>query len=652
MLAWACAGYAAEKVTLNFKDTDLTAVIGAVSEMTGENFIVDPRVKGKVTVISSQPMNADEVYQVFLSVLKVHGFSAIPGENATKIVPAVNAKQEEVPLVSSRSPGRGDEVVTRVITIENVDAAQLVPILRPLVPQPGHLAAYPASNMLIVSDTAANIERLVQIINRVDRATYEDVEVIPLQHASATELVRILTALNQGDPKTSARQRPAIVADERTNSILLGGDRASRLRLRAIITHLDTPVDVGGDTQVIYLRYANAADLAPVLTGVGQSLDTQQKGQKAPAAAVAGGKITIQADESTNALVINAPPDVFRSLRAVIQQLDIRRAQVLVEAVLAEVSSDKANELGVQWAFGGDAENAVGLVNFNKSPILGIIGGVASGGVAIPSIEGLGLAVGDINDNGYSWAAFVRALAGTSYTNILATPSLVTLDNQEAKIVVGQNVPFLTGSFTNTGAASGSVNPFQTIERQDVGLTLKVKPQINEGNSIKLEVETEASSIAQASVAAADLVTNTRTITTAVLVESGQVVVLGGLIRDDLIESEQKVPGLGDIPVLGALFRYSTTQTIKTNLMVFLHPTILRDQALLTRSTGEKYNYMRAEQMAARERGVRLMNDDVVPVLPDFEDVLVLPPPFESSTEAGESPAASTQGQAEAASVE
>ena len=365
---------AAETVTLNLKDADIGALISTVAEITDRNFVVDPRVKGKVTVISSRPMDSDEVYQVFLSILKVHGFAAIPSGAVTKIVPDVNAKQDDIPTATDRNTGRGDEMVTRVVEVKNVAAAQLVPILRPLVPQQGHLAAYPATNVLVISDRAGNVERLVTIIRRIDQVSDSEVEIIPLQHASAAEVVRVITSLERSTtggagkaPGVGGEGAPVLVADERTNSVLLGGDRSARLRLRVIISHLDTPLDAGGNTNVVYLNYAEAKDLVPVLTGVGKKVEGEAQGKvSAPKS-----EFDIQADEAMNALVITAPPDVMRTLKRVISELDVRRAQVLVDAIIAEVSMDTARELGVQWVFSGlnsgNGVSPVGLINFTNT---------------------------------------------------------------------------------------------------------------------------------------------------------------------------------------------------------------------------------------------------------------------------------------------
>ncbi len=624
-----------QRLTLNFSDTDIKAVIHAVARLTGRNFIIDPRVKGKVTVITHQELTPDEVYQVFLSLLKVHGFAAVAGRTAIKIIPDVNAKQDAIKTVTRARARDGDELITEVIQIQHVNAAQLVPILRPLIPQRGHLAAYPQSNVLIISDSAANVARLTQIIERIDQAVNQELEVITLRHAIASEIVRIIKQLQPTRGKDKSGY--TVVADDRTNSILLGGDKQQRLRLRAIITHMDIPLDIAGNTHVIYLRYAKAKDLVPVLTGVSKTIGKGTVGKKA-----GGGKdiINIQADESANALVINAPAGMVRSLRSVIQQLDIRRAQVLIEAVLAEVSYEKSSELGVQWAAdgsnGGTKTGPVGILNFsNFGPgLLGLL-------EEPPAIgDGFSLGLGRLKNGQPQLALLLRTLAGDASTNVLSTPSLVMLDNEEASIVVGQNVPFITGQYANTGGGTTPTNPFQTIQREDVGLTLKIKPQINEGNAVRLDIEQEVSSLASSSVGA-DLITNTRKIKTSVMVDDGQILVLGGLIEDGLRENEQKVPGLGDIPLLGWLFKYKRTTKVKTNLMAFIHPVILKDAATQTRYTGEKYNYMRKAQLLDRGEGSSLLADKEIPVMKEFAAIPPLPPryqPQHGATSADEPP--------------
>ncbi len=645
---------AAQTVTLNLKNADISALISTISEITGKNFIVDPRVKAKITVVSSKPMDEKEIYQVFLSVLEVHGFAVVPSGAMYKIIPDINAKQSATPTMGVDSSPAGDAVTTRIIKVKNVSAALLVSILRPLVPQQGHLAAYPTNNMLVVSDRAANIERLEKIIERIDQAGDSDVEVIQLQHASAGEVARILTQLARtGDPQVAAQGggAPSFIADERTNSILMSGDLSLRVPMRAIVAHLDTPLESTGNTRVIYLRYAEASDLVGVLKGVGdiESKDPGRGGNAAAAGvaqqvAAAAGAITaarggeipfeIQADEATNALVITAAPDIMRSLEAVIRQLDVRRAQVQVEAIIAELSTDKAKQLGVQWIVDGTKNNKgpASVINFSNAGtgIAQLAASIASNGVAPINItSGASIGIGRITDSNsdIDFAALLQALASDGTSNILSTPTLVTLDNEEAEIIIGQNVPFVTGSFTSaTGGGDGGggalANPFQTIQREDVGIKLKITPQINEGDSIKLEISQEVSSVVPSTVATSDVVTDKRSIKTTVLVGDGRTVVLGGLIEDSLTESVQKVPLLGDIPFLGALFQSRNATKSKTNLMVFIRPFIVRDDSLQASLSGEKYNYLRTQQLERAALGVSLMPGVRPPVLPEYKQVI------------------------------
>jgi general secretion pathway protein D len=618
----------AEQITLNLNNADIEALIKTVSEHTGKNFVIDPRVKGKVTVISAHPMNREEFYQVFLSILEVHGFSTVPSGSLIKIVPDVKAKQAGIPTLSDLNQLPGDQVVTRIIQVQNVTATQLVPILRPLIPQEGHLAAYPATNVLIISDRRQNVDRLLKIIGQIDQVSDSSIEVVTLQHASAAEVVRIINGLQEPAAKGGADRSVKLVADERTNSVLISGDPTSRLRTKVLIEHLDTPFDNAGNAQVIYLKYANATDLVTVLTGVSESIE-QGKQAGGKAAGKPGIPINIQADEAANALIITAPPDQFRALEAIIRKLDIRRAQVLVEAIIAEVSYDKAKRLGVQWIVDGTPSGSgpVGVINLGTSRISDLATAVASGG-AVSLGSGTLIGGGKFDSDSVNFAALIQALESDSASNILSTPSLMTLDNQEAEIVIGQNVPFITGSYTATGGTTSSVNPFQTVQREDVGLTLRVKPQINEGNAVKLEIEQEVSSIdTTATTGASDIVTKKRNIKTVVMVEDGDTVVLGGLIDENLQQTEEKVPILGDVPLLGALFRATGTTKVKQNLMVFLRPVILRDAATNTQIASSKYNYFRAKQLDMKQEGVNLMPDEVTPILPPrFKE---MPPPFD-----------------------
>jgi len=599
--------------------------VETVSAVTGKTFIIDPRVTAKVTILSSTPMSPDAFYETFLSILEVHGYVAITSGDVIKIIQ--NASARQYPSLNSTDGAGADDIVTQVIQVKNIAAAQLVPILRPLIPQYGHLAAHPGSNMLIISDRAHNVQRIVSIIRRIDQSNDEDIEVVPLEHASATEIVRVLTALTQTPRADGAPVSISLIADARTNSVLIGGDKSDRLRLRALIAHLDTPLEHGGDTQVRYLRYADSEDLA---TKLQQHFSQQATSATAGGAVAAGGEkqeVSVWADPQNNAIVINAPPKKMRELMLIVDKLDIRRAQVLVEAMIVEVIADKVSELGVTWAITDPSGNSpIGVTNFpdfgaGVAQIAGALGGgdiPANAGGLLG--EGGTLGVGRISDTGVSFAAILRALQGNADTNIISTPTLVTLDNEEASINVGQEVPFVTGSYSNTGSVGGAVNPFQTVQRESVGVKLVITPQINEGDSLLLKLSQEISSIAQSAEGAVDLITNQRIIETTVIVEDGGILVLGGLIEDVLRESDQRVPILGSIPFVGALFRARTTDKIKTNLMIFIRPTILRDKVQTANVTNSKYNYIREVQQQGRGgKGGR------VAIMP-FEDRPLLPP--------------------------
>lgn len=619
-LLWALStpGLSADTgVTLNLKDADIQSFIETVAEITGKNFVVDPRVKAKVTVVSARPMDRAEIYQVFLSVLQVHGFATVEVGEVIKILPDVNAKQGAGSVVTNNSSVKGDELVTRVIEIKHVAAAQMVPILRPLVPQQGHLAAYPGSNVLVVSDRGANISRLEKIIRKIDRPDAQEIEVIPLQHASANEVVQILNSLRTASGQAAQTPgAPVLAADERTNSILLSGDSTSRVRIRGLIAHLDTPIEGTGNTRVVFLHYAKAEDIAPILLGITE-FENSEGGTTTQASR---DDVDIQADETNNALVITAPPAKFESIRRVISQLDIRRAQVLVEAIIAEVSTDLMKELGAE-AFlvptGADPDGPA-ISSVNTGNLLSILQNPFSIG------QGLSLGAADLAGD-TQWGFLLRALEGDASTNILSTPTLVTLDNEEAEIVVAQNVPFITGQFTNTGSGTDSaVNPFQTIERQDVGITLRITPQINEGNSVKLDIEQESSSISSSSVAS-DLITNERRIATSVLVDDQDILVLGGLTQDDHRDTVTKTPLLGDIPLLGNLFRSTQTTKTKQNLMVFIHPVILRDAESAILATDSKYNYLRTRQLESKIEDRGLIKDNFAR-FPDLNDLVTQMP--------------------------
>jgi len=631
--------------TLNWKDADIRQVVEAVSLVTGKNFILDPRVTGRVTLLSPTPLGPDALYEAFLSILQVHGYVAVESGDLVKILPDATARQFASPIGVDGAAGP-DDIATQVVQVKNVGATQLVAILRPLIPQYGHLVAHAGSNMLIISDRAGNIARMVSIIRRIDMASDEDIEVVPLQHASAAEIVRIMTALTQTPRSDGAPMSTSLVADPRTNSVLIGGDKSERLRLRALIAHLDTPLDAAGDTQVRYLRYADAEELSTKLQQhfAGQA-QAAAGGAAGAASAQSLNEINVWADTQTNALVIDAPPKMMRSIMQIVDKLDIRRAQVLVEAIIVEVIADERNELGVTWAIEGASTNApIGVTNF-PSFMNGVVqvGSAIGGGAGEEAVgligDGITIGVGRISDGGVSFAAILQALEGNADTNIISTPSIVTTDNEEATLNVGQEVPFVTGSYSNTGSAGGAVNPFQTVQRESIGVQLKITPQINEGDSMLLEISQEISSIAQSAANAVDLITNQRIVETTVIVDDGDILVLGGLIEDALRESEQQVPFLGSIPVLGGLFRSQQTEKIKTNLMIFIRPTILRDSVTTSFETNSKYNMIREIQEGGQDGSIQLMPGRSRPMLPPLdEDGNVIPEPG-----AGEAPGSTDQ---------
>ena len=613
-----------QRITPNFKDADITQVIEAVAAATGRNMIVDPRVRAQVTMLSATPMTPDAFYEAFLALLQVYGFVAVPSGNTVKVIPDANARTLPGNDLPDRVSATSDEIVTQVVGVKNVSAAQLVAILRPLMPQQAHLAAYPASNMLILADRANNVNRMVRIIKRIDQDTDTDIEVVPMQNASAAEVVRTMTALNQGQATAESGVAPLrVVADERSNSILLAGEKTQRLRARTLIAYLDTPLANGGDTRVRYLRYADAEKIAVKLKEQISVTGSTGAAAGAAGAAASGERSTvIWAEPETNALVVTAPAKTMNALMSVVDKLDIRRAQVLVEAIIVEVTADKSSELGVNWAVDGSKRNDI--VGGFIQPIGGVsivdLARAADDPSTLSTVPtGTTIGIGRLRDTGVNFAAVIRALRGDANTNIIATPSIVTMDNQQAEIKVAQEVPFLTGRYTSTGANTGStLNPFQTIQRQEVGTILKITPQINEGNAVMLKIEQESSSIASTSAGAVDLITNKRTINTNVLIEDGGTVVLGGLIQDTQTGGEQRVPYLGRIPLIGEAFRTRSAKKTKTNLMVFIQPRIMRDGLDATLETNQKYNYIRDQQMKLGPRY------EVMPILPG-EKRAVLP---------------------------
>ena len=613
-------GQPQQRITPNFKDADITQIAEAVAAATGKNFIMDPRVRAQVTMLSSTPMSPEGFYQAFLSILAVHDFIAIPDGQVVKILPDANARQMPSIDLPDHVSATSDEIVTQVIDVKNVNAAQLVPILRPMIPQYGHLAAYPAGNILIISDRASNVNRMMRIIRRIDQVGDQDVEIVPMHDASAAEVVRVLNSLYQGAAANAEGGSPMkVVADERSNSVLISGDQNQRLRIRALVAHLDTPLESGGDTRVRYLHYADADKMAPKLkeqiTGIAQATAAQSGsaagggGGNSPAAQAEKNSL-VWADPANNALVITAPPKVMRQIMAIIDKLDIRRPQVLVEAIIADVDVSKDAELGVNWAAFGKGSNvpAAGFV----SPIGGTT--IVDDATAIENptsvtsalLNGTTLGLGRIGTGAVNFAAVLRAIQSDTHTNVIATPSAVTMDDQEAELKVAQEVPFVTGQFTSTGSASnGAVNPFQTIQNQEVGTILKVTPTISaEGTAVMMKLSIESSNLAATSTSTTNPTTNKRTVTTNALVEDGGVIVLGGLIQDTNTKTESKVPLLGSIPILGLAFKTRTNTVEKSSLMIFLRPKILRDQAQAAYETDLKYNYMQDQQKTFDHREI------------------------------------------------
>jgi general secretion pathway protein D len=628
-----------QRITPSFKDAEIGQVIEAVAAATGKTIIPDPRVRAQVTMLSQTPITPEAFYEAFLALLSVHQFVAVESGGIIKIVPDANARQMPNIDLPSRVRSGSDELITQVIAVHNVNAAQLVPVLRPLMPQAAHMAAYPQSNILILSDRASNVSRVMRIIERIDQQGDNEVDIINLQHASSSEVVRVVNTFfaQQGAAEGAGGSPSRVIADDRSNSVLIGGEKSQRLRIKALIAHLDTPLESGGDTQVRYLHFADAEKIAAKLkeqisatVAITTGAPPAGGGAASSVGASADRSTTIWAEPETNALVITAPAKIMRSLMSVVDKLDIRRMQVLVEAIIVDINVNKNAELGVNWAVWSDDDSDAPLGTFQQ-PVGGVnllslaqsIDNPSSGNPALGT--GTTFGIGRIATSGVNFAAMLRAIQGDSNTNIIATPSAVTMDNQEAELKVAQEVPFVTGSYSNTGNSStdGNVNPFTTVQREEVGTILKITPKVNEGGAlVQLKIELESSSLTGDAGDANSLITNKRTISTNVLIEDGGIVVLGGLIQDSDIRGEQRVPYLGRIPVLGALFKTRSRQTDKSNLMVFIRPKILRDGVQTALETNAKYNYIRDEQRAAGRP-----KTEILPLLPFSKEPLLPPLP-------------------------
>ncbi|NMT64758.1 type II secretion system secretin GspD [Marinobacter orientalis] len=596
---------------LNLKDADIRAFVTQVADITGYSFVVDPRVKGKVTVLSSAPMNKDEIYDLFLAVLQVHGFTAIPGEEVIKVVQQVDAKQSAESL-DRFTEIPSEQLITRVIQIDNANALELVPILRPLVAKYGHLAGVAAANALIVSDHSANIRRIEQIVRELDSPSKYEVEVIQLEEAWVGDMVELLQELapdelGQGGGENAARKY-SVTADERSNRLILRGDETFRDKMRTLINKLDQPSATGGTTKVIRLSHADANNLTEILKGVMGELVKESPGASGSSGGGSGGNrntgFAVFADEGLNALVVRGEPSMMQEAELIVQALDVRRAQVMIEAAIVEISDELGQDLGVQLAVGdesGESTPVAGTSFNNVGNSLGdVLGAILSESFISPAVGGITVGAGQRDEDGISWGILLQALSTSAAANLLSTPSIITLDNQESEIIVGQNVPFRTGQSTVTG--DGTTNPFTTIERRDIGLTLKVTPTISADGLVRLVVEQTTENIGDSVESASDIITNKREIKTTVLADDGETIVLGGLTTDDLQINKSKVPFLGDIPVLGRLFSSESERRVKRNLLVFLRPTIMLGKAESIAATDEKFQSLWEINLGVRRK--------------------------------------------------
>ncbi len=594
-----------EMVRINMNDADIRTVIQWIAEQTQKNFIIDPRVKGKLSVLSSQPMTMDEAYQVFLTALDVYGFAVVESGGNVKVIPNAQARSSGLPIVEAFTTGERDsaELVVHVIKVENIAANEVVTLLRPLVPQTGHLAAFPTSNSVIIADRANNINRLADLIKQIDASGNLDVEVVSLSHATAKDIVSVIQPL-MAKNKGNAAINVEFASDDRSNSILMVGPADKRADVRRLIQNLDRPLRGSGNTKVVYLNYIEAAEMQTVLKGMTGSIVDEQKSAK-----VSEDNISIEISETTNALIITAPPALFETIERVVAKLDIKRSQVMIDAVIVEVSDTFTRDLEILWATdsvsNGDLSGGVTSANLASSTTVGGLSGENPAATFLQS--------------GLNWGFFrngtlrvlLRAIENDSNSNILSRPSIITLDNEEAEVLVGSNVPFVTGSQLSSSTTVN--NPFQTIQREDIGITLKITPKISKAKTITLEILQEVESVREESVTGAqDLVTDKRSIQTQVLVADGEILVLGGLLEDRLTRSESKVPILGDIPFLGRLFRGSSETSRKQNLMVFIKPTILDESEKIYKETAERYETIREKQTGEDSA------EDIVE-LPDFE---------------------------------
>ena len=669
---------ASNQATLNFADADIESVIKAVGHYTNTTFLIDPRVKGTITVVSEKPLTKKQAFDLLTSTLRMQGYAVVMSDGFAKVVPEADAKLQAGPIKADRI--RGDQIATQIFRLRHESATGLVPVLRPLISPNNTINAYPGNNALVITDYADNLRRLERIINSLDRPLDSEIEIIPVEHAAASDLIGILTRLMSETPAPATPTRGNanvqtglsagagdLLVDPRTNSIIVRGASPSYIRkVRSLVERLDQPTSRPGNVHVIHLRNAEATQLAQTLRAIvageaatpggTQQSQGQQNSQGASGANTTGGLQPqplgstqpqqqgplptggpggfIQADPTTNTLIITASEPVYRNLRAVIDQLDSRRAQVYVESLIVEVSASRAAEFGVQWAgLSGDSASdyRVGtLTGFGQggNNLINQVVASATTGTPLPPSNGLNFGIFRQVNGQLTLGALARALETEDDANILSMPNLITLDNEEARIIVGQNVPFITGQFTTAASGGGTagVNPFQTIEREDIGLSLRVRPQISEGGTVKMAIYQETSSIQDTTTSG--LITSKRSIETNVLVDDGQIVVLGGLIDDTLEDSVEKVPGLGDIPILGNLFKYQSRSRVKRNLMVFLRPTVIRTPERSLSVTTDRYDYIRNAGIISQSKPPRLLPDMGPLLLPPMINGQITEPPL------------------------
>jgi general secretion pathway protein D len=633
-----------DKVTLNFVNSDIESTVRAVGLITGKNFVLDPRVKGVVNIVSASPMAKSEVYNVMLSALRLQGFSVVETGNLVRIVPEADAKQNYGITVEKKTDISGDRIITQIYPIKHESATQMLQILRPLVAPNNQIVAYPSSNLLVITDYADNIKRLNQIIASIDQPSTSDVFTLSLKFASAVEVAQTIGRLmpevstpgvsaQQSIPGQEGARKTVVIADARANALIVRGDNSAHIgQIKRIADSLDKQSALGGNIRVVYLKNAEATKLAPVLKSILTGQDIPQNpatnsfsgsnnsgaiatpasnpaqqtafaSNGSPPAGTISSGIAIQADPTTNSLIITAPDNVYNSLRGVIEKLDSRRAQVYVEALIAEVNVNKSGQFGIQWLLGGGNNKVTGIGSSNLASggnsIASVAAGIASRDIsALPGGFSIGVINGSLNDGGKlaNLGVLATAIESNDGGNILSAPNILTLDNEEARIIVGQNVPFITGTQASTG---NNPNPFTTVERKDVGIQLKVKPQVSEGGGITLQVYQEVSNVVNdntINTGNAGLITAKRSIESKVLVDDGQIIVIGGLIQNDLSQSSSKVPLLGDIPFIGNFFRYESRSTKRTNLMVFLRPVILRDGLSAQALSNERYKLLQDTQ--------------------------------------------------------